>query len=74
MLVNGVEKMGAIQFGGEFLSHGGDHKVAEFTEKKALKNNAQNLCELGVLCGKFPYQHSTGVLSNGSPGFKLMGG
>jgi len=38
-------------------------EVAEFTEKKALKNNAQNLCELGVLCGKFSYQHSTGVLS-----------
>jgi len=29
-------------------------EVAEFTEKKTLKNNAQNLCELGVLCGKFP--------------------
>jgi hypothetical protein len=31
---------------------------AEFTEK-----NLKNLCELGALCGKFPYQHSTGVLS-----------
>jgi hypothetical protein len=38
-------------------------EAAEFTEE-----NLKNLCELGALCGKFPYQHSTGVLSKIQPG------
>ncbi len=38
-------------------------EIAKHAEKnQVLPGNTQILCELGVLCGKFPYQHSTGAL------------
>jgi hypothetical protein len=42
-------------------------EAAEFTEE-----TLKNLCELGALCGKFPYQHSTGILSHMAVGYYLL--
>ena len=36
-------------------------EIAEFTEKKL-----KNLCDLGALCGKSPYQYSMGALFKNS--------
>jgi len=49
--IKAMRWLGVIQFEGEFLNYRRDH--GERREKKALKNNAQKLCVLCGLRGKF---------------------